>query len=368
MTENRLVDVDSGRSITNTLESIDSTADELRQPEYSPRFRSGRSREEHGNRKWLGLVCAVGLLLAMVMVWRSAPDARNTNLAGNQGAAVIDIELLVFREGLECILVLAAITASMARSRQIHLRAVAAGSALALIATLLTWNTAVRVISDLGESVPALDLQAATGMLAVVVLLIVMNWFFHKVYWTGWISLHNRKKKELLEASADERASQIRILWGMALLGFTSVYREGFEVVLFLQSYQLRLGGVPVLRGASLGLFLSAVVAVMAFMAHRRLPYRRMLVVTGSLLGVVLLVMVGEQAQEMQQADWIPATTIPWLVSRLPAWMGQWFSVFPTVETLLAQGAAAAAVIGSYLIARERVVSGAKIGVSARVS
>lgn len=47
-----------------------------------------------------------------------------------------------------------------------------------------------------------------------------------------------------------------------------------------------------------------------------------MLVVTGVMLGVVLLVMVGEQAQEMQLARWIPTTEIPWLSGLMPGWMG----------------------------------------------
>ena len=60
-----------------------------------------------------------------------------------------------------------------------------------------------------------------------------MNWFFHKVYWTGWITHHNRKKKELTE---NPNRTQSAIFRGLMLIGFTSVYREGFEVVLFLQT------------------------------------------------------------------------------------------------------------------------------------
>jgi high-affinity iron transporter len=76
-----------------------------------------------------------------------------------------------------------------------------------------------------------------------------------------------------------------------------------------------------------------------------------MLVLTGIMLGVVLLVMVGEQAQEMQQAHWIPTTQIAGLSRFMPGWMGVWFSVFPTVETLAAQALAAILVMGSYLLA-----------------
>jgi high-affinity iron transporter len=76
-----------------------------------------------------------------------------------------------------------------------------------------------------------------------------------------------------------------------------------------------------------------------------------MLVLTGVMLGVVLLVMVGEQAQEMQLAHWLPTTQVPWLTNIIPSWMGLWFSVFPTVETLAAQAIAAVMVVGSYFIA-----------------
>jgi high-affinity iron transporter len=64
--------------------------------------------------------------------------------------------------------------------------------------------------------------------------------------------------------------------------------------------------------------------------------------------------MVGEQAQEMQLANWIPTTTLTGLVPLIPAWAGLWFSVFPTVQTLAAQGVAGAIVIGSYFYARRQ--------------
>src|SRR5207237_4276587 len=122
--------------------------------------------------------------------------------------------------------------------------------------------------------------------------------------------------------------------------------------VLFLQSYNLRLGGGVVLKGALLGIILSGMVAVLTFVLQQRLPYRKMLITTGILLGVVLLVMVGEQAQEMQLAHWISRTEIPWLVDVIPPWLGMWFAVFPTYETLLAQAFAAVLVVGSYYAAR----------------
>jgi high-affinity iron transporter len=240
----------------------------------------------------------------------------------------------------------------MTGPRKAHRRPVALGAGLAFIATLITWFIAVGIMGQLTESVPALDLQAATGLLAVVVLLVIMNWFFHKIYWGGWIRAHNRRRKSLLAHAGAAEISTRTLLWGFILLGFTSLYREGFEVVLFLQSYNLRFGGLVVLKGALLGLILSAMVAVLTFVLQQRLPYRKMLITTGILLGVVLLVMVGEQAQEMQLAHWIPKTDVPWLTGLIPPWLGMWFAVFPTYETLIAQLIAAIIVIGSYFAAR----------------
>jgi high-affinity iron transporter len=293
----------------------------------------------------LGVGAVAAVLILQVLRAGGLPDPlAHSDLA----ARVLDIGVLVFREGLECILVLAAVTANMIGARQTYQRPVATGAAAALAATLVTWFIAVGIIESLADNVSALHLQAATGLLAIVVLLVVMNWFFHKVYWTGWISMHSRRRTKLLQ-----EPSTPKLWWGLALLGFSSVYREGFEVVLFLQSYRLRLGTAPVLYGVAAGLTLTGVIGALTFIAHRRLPYRRMLVVTGVMLGLVMLVMVGEQAQEMQLANWLPTTPIATLTHVIPNWMGLWFAVFPTAETLAAQALAAAVVVGSYFLARE---------------
>src|SRR5436190_4006893 len=302
----------------------------------------------------IGIVVAA-LCVAAMLVWQGvsahgAPDPTRPDTSPT--VAFLDIGILVFREGLECILVLAAVTASMTGPKREHRRPVAFGAALAFAASLITWAIAVRIVGSLSDNVSALDLQAATGLLAVIVLLVIMNWFFHKIYWGGWIKAHNRRRKSLLENARMAEISQRRLWCGLVLLGFTSLYREGFEVVLFLQSYHLRLGGGVVLKGALLGLTLTVIVALLTFVLQQRLPYRKMLITTGILLGVVLLVMVGEQAQEMQLAHWIPTTPIHSLTDYIPPWMGLWFAVFPTVETLVAQLIAGVLVIGSYYAAR----------------
>ena len=294
--------------------------------------------------------CVVVLIIWQGVTAHGAPDPTQPNTSPT--VAFLDIGVLVFREGLECILVLAAITASMTGKKRMYRRPIAAGAGMAFGATLITWLIAVRIVSSLSDNIPALDLQAATGLLAVIVLLVIMNWFFHKIYWGGWIRAHNRRRKNLLADASVDEISRPQLWWGLVLLGFTSLYREGFEVVLFLQSYHLRLGGGVVLKGALLGLVLTGIVAVLTFILQRRLPYRKMLITTGILLGVVLLVMVGEQAQEMQLAHWISTTEISSVKKYMPPWMGLWLAVFPTVETIIAQLIAGVLVVGSYYAAR----------------
>ncbi len=131
-------------------------------------------------------------------------------------------------------------------------------------------------------------------------LLLVLNWFVHKVYWSEWIGRHHRQRRKLL-ASTGAGATL-----GLVALGFTSVYREGFEVVLFLQSLQLKAGTSAVLEGVAFGLAATAVVGVVTFWLHHRLPYKRMLVLTGVLVGVVLVVMTGGTALSFQDLGWIP--------------------------------------------------------------
>jgi high-affinity iron transporter len=303
------------------------------------------------------LCCVCALLVGGLFIWQAIEASGSPNPLApgtTSSVAALDIGVLVFREGLECVLVLAALTAGGGEKQKSYRNPIAVGAAAGFAVTLLTWVVAIHILNDLSRNVSALALQAATGLLAVIVLLVVMNWFFHKLYWTGWISYHSNRKRELLMGLDHTASLRPGFLWGMATLGFTSVYREGFEVVLFLQSYRLRLGTEPVLWGVCVGVFLSGVIAILTFAAHRRLPYRKMLILTGILLGVVLIVMVGEQAQEMQWARWIATTRIPSLAHFLPGWLGLWFSVFPTVQTLLAQAIAAMFVLGCYVAANRR--------------
>jgi high-affinity iron transporter len=295
----------------------------------------------------LAAAAAAFLIWQLLNAGGGTPDPTDPSAHLSHLAVVLDSGILVLREGLETILVLAVLTASMRGGNSGYRRPLAVGGFAAVGASVVTWFIAIAVTDAVGPG--SLTLQAATGLLAIVVLLVVMNWFFHKVYWTGWISSHNRRRKALMGEAGSVSAR--RTLLGLGLLGFTSVYREGFEVVLFLQNLRLRYGSGTVLEGVAVGLVFVAAIGWLTFGLQRRLPYRRMLVATGILLGVVLLVMVGEEIQEMQLAGWIGTTPIAGV--HVPGWMGLWFSVFPNVETVAAQVVAAVLVIGSYFLAQE---------------
>jgi high-affinity iron transporter len=299
---------------------------------------------------WVLVVLGVAVL-AVILSWHAKggttdPTALATGEHMSRTTAVINSAILVFREGLETILVLAAITASFLGGNKVYRRPVAVGGGVAVLAAIGTWFVAIWLIGAFGGS--GLNVQAATGIPAIIVLLIVMNWFFHRVYWTGWIAHHHKRRRGLL--SSTDEVSMRRTLLGLGLLGFTSVYREGFEIVIFLQNLRVAFGSSVVLEGVLLGSLFTLGVGVLTFGLHTRLPYKRLLIITGCLLVVVLFVMVGEEVNEMQLAGWIGTTPIPGL--HLPGWAGTWFSIFPNVETFTAQAVAVLLVVGSYVAAQ----------------
>jgi len=320
--------------------------------QIATRARPSASSKGKGTPRWSFYLWVVAVLAvsvtAVIMGWHSSGGTMDPSVAANarhmsRTTAVINSAILVFREGLETILVLAAITASFLGANKIYRRPVAIGGGVGIIATIATWFAAVWVIDLFGGR--GLSLQAATGIPAIIVLLVVMNWFFHRVYWTGWISHHHKRRRGLL--SGDPTTNLRRTLLGFALLGFTSIYREGFEIVIFLQNLRVTFGSSVVLEGVSLGALFTAAVGVLTFALHQRLPYKRLLIITGGMLLLVLFVMVGEEINEMQLAGWLGTTSI----GNWPGWLGQWFSIFPNVQTIVAQVSAVMIVLGSYLAA-----------------
>jgi len=264
----------------------------------------------------------------------------------SRATVVTNAAIIVFREGLEAVLILAAITASFAGARRRERRPVLIGAGLGLLVSVVTWIAAQTLLESLAQY--GEKLEAIVGLVAIGVLLLITNWFFHKVYWTGWISSFHKRRKRILQGDRFMFFSAQAV--GLCLLGLTSVYREGFETVLFLQSLELSAGTVAVLEGTALGLALTLGVALATFALQRKLPYKKMLIVTGVMIGAVLVMMVGQTVRTMQGTGWVPITPLD---VDIPYWAGQWLGVYPTWETIGAQVAAMAFVIGSYFLAEE---------------
>ncbi len=315
--------------------------------------RAGARRTPRGERVsfyvWTAILLGIAVTV-VVLGWHSSGGIREPQTLPpghrlSHTTVVLDSAILVFREGLETILVLAAITASFLGANRVYRRPVAAGGALALLAGIGTWFLVIWLIGQFhgGE----LDVQAATGLPALIVLLTVMNWFFHKAYWTGWIAHHHKRRRSLLSAGTRAPGSGgRRLLLGFGLLGFTSVYRECFEIVVFLQQLREIYGSNVVLEGVVIGLLFTTAAGVLTFALHQRLPYKRLLIITGVMLLFVLLVSVGEEVNEMQLAGWIASTPIEGL--HIPGWMGTWFSLFSNWQAFAGQAIALTLVLGSY--------------------
>src|SRR3954447_20398765 len=291
---------------------------------------------------WAAGVAVLASLVYLMATASTGPvDPTEVQAPQSHATVVANSAIIVFREGLEAVLIFAAVTASFLGANRSRRRPVVVGAATAFGAAVLTWFVVQAVLA--AASPLGIKLEAITGFIAIVVLLLVLNWFVHRVYWSEWIGRHHRRRRQLLASTG------IGATFGLVALGFTSVYREGFEVVLFLQALKVKSGSATVLEGVALGLIGTAIVGVITFWLHHKLPYRRMLVLTGVLIGVVLVVMTGGTALAFQDLGWIPHHDLPFTV---PGWLGSWFEIYGTWETIGAQAIAGAFVIGSYVLAQ----------------
>ena len=264
------------------------------------------------------------------------------DLPSAPGAIITNAAIIVFREGLEAVVILAALTASFVGVLAHYRRYVGLGALLAFIATIATGVAMQQLLSSFarfGER-----LEAVVSLVAIGVILLITNWFFHKAYWNDHLKDMHQQKSGLMKGGEAGRTL------GLITLGFTSIYREGFETALFLQALLFDAGVSIVLQGVLLGLIGVGLAGIVTFALQRRLPYMQMFVVTGILIGVVLFTMVGNTVHVMQKVGWMSLHPIRGLT--LPYWVGLWFGVFPTWEGIGWQLGSAAFVIGSYYLAQ----------------
>ena len=224
--------------------------------------------------------------------------------------------IIVFREGLEGVLILAAITASMVGLRRRLRRPVFVGALAGLGVSVITWvlaQTLLRSLERYGEK-----LEAVVGLVAIGVLLLITNWFFHKVYWSEWIAKFHRQRKryEKLEKRGFISAQAVGPVRARADVASTA---RASRPCCSCSRCSSRAGTATVLEGAGLGLAMTLAVGAVTFYFQRKLPYKKMLIVTGVFIGFVLVVMVGQTVRTMQGTGWLPITPID---ITLPYWAG----------------------------------------------
>jgi high-affinity iron transporter len=268
-------------------------------------------------------------------------------LAGNNAptAVATNAAVIVFREGLEAVLILASLMGSLKFGAQRALRKpLWLGAALAFVATALVWVLAQGLLSFLVRRGYHETLEAVVSLIAIAVLILITNWFFHDVYWKDWMANFHQHKKRMLTGTMSQSL-------GLATLGFASVFREGFETVLFLQALVLEAGLRTVLGGVAIGLASTFLIGVIVFVVQAKLPHKKMLIVTGMLIVLVLVQMVGNTVNILQVIGWLPLHPIRSLTSYMPYWTGMWFGLYATWEGILLQAAAGGFTLGSYFLA-----------------
>lgn len=249
--------------------------------------------------------------------------------------------LILLREGLEAILVLAAIITFLIKSgRRDALPWVHAGWAAALVLGAATWFVATYAVNISGANRELTE--GVTALLAAGMLLYVGLWLHSKAHSRAW----QRFIKERVGAALARQT-----LWAMAAVAFLAVYRELFEIVLFYQALWAQAGAAaatPLFGGIAIAAVLLAAVGWAMFRYGLRLPIGPFFTVTAVLLAVLAVVFAGQGVAALQEAGTIEIDSVPFI--RVPA-----LGIYPTLQTLGAQVLAAALVgIGFYLAGRTR--------------
>jgi FTR1 family protein len=251
---------------------------------------------------------------------------------------------VIFREGLEAVLLVGAIFAYLRANgadRRYH-RQIHAGVALAILASLATWFAARTLIPISGASRELVE--GITGLVAVSVLLYVSHWIFQNVYLHDW--------KEYLREHAG-RAVTTGSALAMAGLAFAAVYREGFETVLFYQALLFDSGPDAVLAGFIPDLILILGIGIGIIRLGLRLPLRQVFRFTNAILLYLAFVFLGKSLYNLQEAGLFSPHPLPWIPDHEA--IRQLLGIYPVAETVLAQAVFLALLAGTGLYYRRHV-------------
>jgi high-affinity iron transporter len=245
--------------------------------------------------------------------------------------------IIMLREGLEAVLLLAILFGYLESTKNGQYRKhILYGVGAAAAATLAS----VFLIDELFSVLPfgREVLEAITALLAVVVLFYVSFWLIARLEQRRWLEF--LKARIWTAVSAGSAVS-------LVLIGFTSVYREGFESVLFYQALNT-FGeglGVYIAAGAAAGAALLAVLATLIFKYGRKLPIKVFLTTAVCFVMATSVAFLGNAVSALQVADVLSFTRLEsW--PHLPIFLAQATGYSPTEETVLAQALLSAVYIG----------------------
>ncbi|WXL25533.1 FTR1 family protein [Ectopseudomonas mendocina] len=239
--------------------------------------------------------------------------------------------LILLREGLEAILVLAAILAFLRNTEQHHaVRSVHVGWALALVAGVATWALAAYLIDVSGAQRELLE--GVTALFASVMVLWLGVWMHDRRHAAAW--------QDYIKSSLVSGGGR----FGFAVLAFFSVYRELFEVILFYETLWLQAGPQGhgmVLAGAAAALVLLLGLAWVILRGSRKLPLATFFGLNAVLLCVLSVVFAGHGVAALQEAGVLGTRPVAFFEF-------DWLGIHDDAYTLSAQALALLAIVVLY--------------------
>jgi high-affinity iron transporter len=236
-------------------------------------------------------------------------------------SAFIQAAVILLREGLEAMLVIAALAAYLTKAGAAHrIRALYSGAVAAIGASIITaWLFAVLNSGEHSDI-----LEGIIILIAASLMLYVSGWLMVKQDPRGW--------QDYLAHKADNALAQ-ETAWAVGALAFLAVFREGAETVLFIHALAATEGGWSAGLFAGLALASAGLVVLFYFinLIAQKLPLRPLFIITSAFLFVMAVKFIGEAVQEFQEQSLLPFTELKRL-----AWLGS-LGLNPTLEALSAQ-------------------------------
>ena len=217
--------------------------------------------------------------------------------------------LVIFlREGVEASMIIAILLAYLNRiGRREYFRDVFAGVGAALLLATAGGVAAYLTIRSYDGSRVQTIFETVTYLVAATVL----------TYMTFWMRKHARSLSKELRARADA-ALDGRARWGLGLLAFQAVGREGLETVVFTLAIIFSTSTAGALSGAVIGLAGSLGIAFVIYRLGHKLNLARFFTVIGVLLMVFAAGLLADAVENLQQLGWLPVLDAPmWDSARL---------------------------------------------------